>query len=276
MTRALLRPFTSVFASAFAAVLVSASTTIVHAQGSRDGPIASRVEGVRSGTVRMSFAAREGVCGDGMSWYRSRPNGLSGSFYNYNGGRDVEPTCQRGPVRIVVKRDEGQTREIRTYVGGTWKPDQSATDIGTVSAADAGQWLLAQAEQGDDRIAGSAMSAATLGDSVDGTATLLRIANDDKRTAGIRSSALNWLGEVAGERIAAKLDSIAYEEGDRELRKQAIYSISRRPADEAVPTLIKMAETLPDRELRKTAVYSLARIKDPRAVAWITRAVGEK
>ncbi len=275
MTRAILRPVASALA-AVASVLVCASTTVVDAQGSRDGPIAARVAGVQTGTVRMSFAAREGVCGDGWSWYRSRSNGVSGSFYNYNGGKDVEPPCQRGPVRLVVNRDQGQTREIRMYVGGTWKTDQSATDLGTVSAAEAGRWLLAQAEQGDDRIAGSAMSAATLGDSIEGTATLLRIATDSKRSAGIRSSALNWLGEVAGEKVAAKLDSIAYEEGDRELRKQAIYSIARRPADEAVPTLIKMAETLPDRELRKAAVYSLARIKDPRAVAWITRAVGEK
>ena len=258
------------------ALLICASTSTVDAQAGLSGSIAARVDAVKTGKVRMSFAARDGVCGDGWNWYRTRSNGISGSFSNYNGGNDVVPSCQNGPVRIVVKREDGATRELRTYVGGTWRADTGVTDLGVVAAADAGRWLLDQAERGDDRIASSAMSAASLSDSVDGTAMLLRIATDDRRSTGVRSSALNWLGEVAGEKVAAKLDSIAYEEGDRELRKQAILTISRRPADEAVPTLIKMAETLPDRELRKTAVFSLARIKDPRAVAWITRVVGEK
>ena len=48
-----------------------------------------------------------------------------------------------------------------------------------------------------------------------------------------------------------------------------------RPADEAVPALIKMAESLPDKELRRAAVQALARNKDPRAMAWIERRVGK-
>jgi HEAT repeat protein len=57
----------------------------------------------------------------------------------------------------------------------------------------------------------------------------------------------------------------------REVRKQAIFALSRRPADEAVPALLKMVETLPDRELRKTAVFWLVQSKDPRAVAWVEK-----
>ncbi len=73
--------------------------------------------------------------------------------------------------------------------------------------------------------------------------------------------------------MAARLDSITYEPGDREVRKQAIYAISRRAPEEAAPSLIKMAETLPDRELRRTAVFWLARVKDPRALEWIKKEV---
>jgi hypothetical protein len=203
---------------------------------------------------------------------------MSGSFFNTNSSRDkdVEVTCTPGPVRLVVVREQGETREIRTYVGGRWKADTGVTDLGTVASADAARWLLGVAERGQERIASSALQAATLADSVDAAAVLLRIATDEKRPTGVRSSAMGWLGEVAGDRIASRLDSIAYEPGDRELRKQAIYALSRRPAEEAVPMLLKMAETLPDRELRKTAVFWLARTKDPRALAWITRAVGER
>jgi hypothetical protein len=242
------------------------------------GNVGSRIEGIQNGTVRMVFTPRPGVCGDGMSWYSMRSGSTSymyGTFYNSNGGsnRDVEVTCQTGPVRLVVVREQGETKQLRTYVGGRWKADTGITDLGTVPAADAARWLLGVAEKGNERIASSALQTATLADSVDAGAALVRIATDERRPAGIRSSALGWLGEVAGVKVAAKLDSIAYEPGDRELRKQAISSLARRPAEESVPMLLKMAETLPDRELRQTAVFWLARTKDPRAVAWITRAI---
>jgi HEAT repeat protein len=74
---------------------------------------------------------------------------------------------------------------------------------------------------------------------------------------------------VVGEKVTRTLDSLAYEPGDREVRKQAIATLSRRPADEAIPALLKMVETLPDRELRKTAVFWLAQSKDPRAMRWM-------
>ena len=234
--------------------------------------MASRIGAVKNGTVRMSFASRAGVCGDGLNWYRTRNGGFSGSFSgNWSGSRDVEATCSRGPVRLVVVREGGETTELRTYVGGTWKSDTGATDLGTVSAPDIGAWLLALAESGPVKPARSAITAATITDSLDPSATLMRIVKNDARPSEVRSSAMNWLGEVVGDKVSATLDSIAYESGDREVRTQAIFAISRRPADEAVPALLKMAETLPDRELRRTAVQWLARSKDPRAVAWLER-----
>lgn len=236
--------------------------------------LASRIDAVRDGRVRLSFAAKAGVCGNGSSWYRSRDGGRSGTFYgSWNGGNDIENTCEKGPVHVVVVREGGDTKEIRTYVGGRWRPDTGSTDLGTLSAPVAGAWLLQQAERGADRPARGALTAATLADSVDAAATLLRIAKDDSRGQDVKSSAVNWLGEVVGDRVSSTLDSIAYEPGDRELRRTAINSISRRPADEAIPALIKMAESLPDKELRRSAVQALARSKDARALAWITKKV---
>lgn len=261
-------------ATLMVAALVAAPVCEARAQTGTGAAIGSRIDAISTGKVRMTFAARPGVCGDGMSWYRTRTSGgVSGTFYNYSGGSDVEPNCQVGPVRVVVVREGGETREIRTYVGGRWKSDTGVTDLGTVRAGAAADWLIAHAEKATERTAGSALSAATLADSVDATPALLRIVNDEKRPNGVRTSAMGWLGEVAGDKVAARLDSIAYEPGDREVRKSAIAALSRRPVEEAVPTLLKMAESLPDRELRKTAVFYLARQKDPRAMAWIRKEV---
>lgn len=282
MKRAAIASFASAIGSARTAIAVGAAATALAAPvrdaGAQSGSVSSRIEGVQNGTVRLTFTPRQGVCGDGMSWYSMRSGNTSymyGTFYNSSGfgNRDVEVTCQTGPVRLVVVREQGETKQLRTYVGGRWKADTGITDLGAVSAADAGRWLLGVAERGNERIASSALQTATITDSVDAAAALLRIATDERRPQGVRSSALNWLGEVAGVKVAARLDSIAYEPGDRELRKSAISALSRRPAEESVPVLLKMAETLPDRELRQTAVYYLARTKDPRAIAWITKAV---
>lgn len=251
---------------------VSTVPTTVQAQRG----VGDRIAAVRTGTVRMTFAAREGVCGDGMNWFRLRNAGYSGSFTNgtFSGTRDVDVTCARGPVRLVVERDGGETTQLRTYVGGTWKVDTGYTDIGNVSAPDIGAWLLALAETSGVKPARAAITAATLTDSLDPSPTLLRIVKNDDRPSEVRSSALNWLAEVVGDKVSMTLDSIAYEPGDREMRKQAIYAISRRPTEEAVPALLKMAETLPDRELRRTAVQWLVRSKDPRAVQWLERRLG--
>ncbi|WP_411282247.1 HEAT repeat domain-containing protein [Gemmatimonas sp.] len=258
---------------ALSLTLVLASS--LTASPARAQSLGSRIDAVRDGRVRMTFAARTGVCGNGNSWYRSRDGGRAGQFNGmWNGGHDVDNTCEHGPVRVVVVREGGDTKEIRTYVGGRWRADTGSTDLGAVSAVTAGGWLLQQAERGAVRPAHGALTAAALADSVNPATTLLRIAKDDSRSQDMKSSAVNWLGEVVGDRVSSSLDSIAYEPGDRELRRTAINAISRRPADEAVPALIKMAESLPDKELRRAAVQALARNKDPRAMAWIERRVG--
>lgn len=240
--------------------------------------LASRIEAVKNGRVRFTVAPRDGVCGNGMNWYRLRSTGgTSGSFYNTNfsNGRDVEPTCERGVVRLVAVRYDGETTDLRMYVGGTWKADTGITDIGQIGTRDAGDYLLQLAAAAPLKPARSAVQAVTLIDSLDVSAALLRVVKDESRPSEVRSSALNWIGEVVGERVASTLDSIAYEAGDREVRKQAIFAMSRRPAAEAVPALLKMAETLPDRELRKTAVFWLSQSKDPRAVEWMEKRIGK-
>ena len=103
---------------------IAGTAPVVHAQRG----LAARIEAVRSGRVRMTFAARDGVCGNGMSWFRTRGGAISGTIINgtWSGGRDVEATCERGPVRLVVVRRDGETTELRkqavTYLSRTKDP----------------------------------------------------------------------------------------------------------------------------------------------------------
>lgn len=256
-----------------------ASTTLWGTQGAEAQSLGARIQSAGTATVRFTMAAGLGVCGNGTSWYRS-VDGRSGSFNGmWNGplnNRDVETVCERGPVRVVVQREAGDTKALRVYVGGRWKADTGITDLGAVATREAGAWLLQLAEHGPDRVAANALQAVMLGDSLDAVPTLLRIARSDSRSPGLRASAVHRLGELAGERVSASLDSMAYEAGDRDVRRSAIEAIARRPKAEAVPALIKLAETLPDRELRRTAVRSLAQTREPEALAWIERHVARQ
>lgn len=257
------------------ALAVSLLASIGSSATAQAQSVASRIDGVTNGKIRLNYAAGQGVCGNGPTWFRSR-DGRSGTFYgSWNGSsesqREIETTCERGPVRVVIVREDGDTKAIRMYVGGRWKADTGITDLGTVSGVDAGAWFLRQAERGPVKVARSALQAAILTDSVQASQVLLRIARDDSRPQDVRNAAVNWLGEVVGERVSATLDSIAYEAGDRDIRRTAIHTLARRPKEEAVPALQKMAETLPDRELRRTAVMALAQTRDTQAIAWLER-----
>lgn len=255
-----------------------ASVTLWGVQDAGAQSVDARVNGVANGTVRFTVAAAEGVCGNGASWYRSR-DGRSGTFNGmWNGSvasRDVETTCDRGPVRLVVMREAGDTKSIRMYVGGRWRADTGITDLGAVATRDAGAWLLHHAERGEERTARSALQAAMLVDSLDSGAALLRIARDDSRSPDVRSSATRWLGELVGDRVTATLDSIAYDAGDREVRRAAISALARRPREESIPALKKLAETLPDRELRRAAISALAQTREPEAIAWLEQRLGK-
>ena len=54
---------------------------------------------------------------------------------------------------------------------------------------------------------------------------------------------------------------------DREVRKHAVFALSQRPREEAVPELVRIARTHRDPEIRKTAMFWLGQSGDPRAIA---------
>jgi HEAT repeat protein len=83
-----------------------------------------------------------------------------------------------------------------------------------------------------------------------------------------RRSAVFWLSQAAGAAAGRSLDSIANApEGERELRKQAVFALSQRSTEEAVPALIRIAKKNPDPEIRRTALFWLGQSEDPRALA---------
>jgi hypothetical protein len=221
--------------------------------------LAQRVAAAGDGAVRFSFAARRGVCGDG---------GHNISIASDDEHDEVESDCVPGPVRVSLRVRGGRVAEAHTYVGGRWRaPKDPTTDLGTVAAAQAAAGLLTLAERADGD-ADALVTAASLADSAVVWPDLLRMARRTDLAVETRRQAVFWLGQAAGAAAARGLDSLtADESSDLEIRKQAVFALSQRPADEGVPALIHVARTSPSGELRKTALFWLGQSDDPRALA---------
>jgi HEAT repeat protein len=91
-----------------------------------------------------------------------------------------------------------------------------------------------------------------------------------------RNQALFWLGHKAGEKSLGVLkDVVEKEDADTEVQKHAVFVISRRPVEEAVPLLIKIARTHQKPEIRKQAIFWLGRTGDARALAFFEEILGK-
>lgn len=216
-----------------------------------------RVASAPDGTVRFSFAARPGVCGNGHN-------------VNIQDSRnsDWESDCDNGPVRTVLTVSGGKVSRVRSYVGGRWRAGGTdVTDLGTVAAPEAANYLLDLAS----RVPGGsneAVFAATLADSAMIWPALVRLAKNESVPKETRRSAVFWLGQAAGTAATASLDSLVGDsQGDRQIREAAVFALSQRPKDEGVPALIRVAQTNRDPDIRRKAMFWLGQSDDPRALA---------
>jgi HEAT repeat protein len=92
--------------------------------------------------------------------------------------------------------------------------------------------------------------------------------NDNSEGVELRKSAIANLGRIAGQKSLGALTGTIDGDADLELQKQAVVAIARRPKDEAVPILIRVARNHPKMPLRKVAIQMLGQTGDERAVAF--------
>jgi hypothetical protein len=217
--------------------------------------IADRVNAIRDGTVRMSFAARPGVCGDGMGsvWIRDARHDV-----------DARRACIAGPIRVAVGRDNGVTVSVRTRVGGAWTASRSEIDLGSVSAEDAARYLLRLSRELAGRNADEAMSGAVFADAGDISPELARLVRDRDVGVETRKQALFWFGQgdAPTKDLVRMYDSL----DARSLREHFTFVVSQRRDDEAVDKLIDIARADRDPQIRKQAMFWLGQNKDPRAI----------
>lgn len=151
------------------------------------------------GTIRLSVPSRAGVCGNGrfigeetataFRTYTMHAGGFSISQFE-----DFLPTCHAGPIRLALDKTSGAIGHLRAAVGAPWRPNPTATDLGTIRAADAASWLLDLAPRLDkDDDVRIALMVASLTDSVRVAERLIGMVRDRTRRAAVRREAMRWL-----------------------------------------------------------------------------------
>ena len=78
----------------------------------------TRIEAAPDGIVRLSYASKDGVCGNGRGNINTGRN-HHGNFHDDG----WESDCEEGPVRVAIDISAKRVYSIRTYVGGRWRPE---------------------------------------------------------------------------------------------------------------------------------------------------------
>jgi HEAT repeat protein len=99
--------------------------------------------------------------------------------------------------------------------------------------------------------------------SAEGVRWLIDIARDKSLSVDVRKNALFWAGQSGAElrQLTALYDEMR---GETEIQNQLIFVFSQRKDPEAVDKLMSIALNDPDRDLRKQAIFWLGQSRDPR------------
>ena len=234
--------------TAVAAAWLAASTGVAQAQ-----TVAERVGAAPDGRIRMTYAARPGVCGNGQ---------------NINTGRSDNPDwewdCETGPVRVVLTKSGGEVTRVRTFVGGRWRASSRAADLGTVPPSEAADYLTGLVRSGGERASRDAVMPAAIADGAVVWPALIDVARDAKRPRRTRRVALQWVGMAAGDVVTDGQTVVG--DADRETREQAVFAVSQLPKDKGVPLLIEVARSHRDPQVRRKALFWLGQSGDDRAI----------
>jgi hypothetical protein len=167
-----------------------------------------------------------------------------------------------------IERLEAATPDCEIDAGGlpvVWLDGVSPTQ----SAA----WLTAQikstgpAGQRESKIVDSAMRALIWHPGHGPIDTVVAVARDDRRPH-VRSQALFWLSQRAGQQAIGAIRNAVDNDPETEVKRRAVFALSQLPKDQGVPLLIEVARANPNREVRRHAMFWLGQSNDPRAVSF--------
>ena len=184
----------------------------------------------------------------------------------------LEPASE---LTILVRVENGRMDRLQTVT-----PDCEVDAGGLpvvwlegVTAAQSAAWLTAQIKSADmsgqreSRVVRSALAALIWHPGNEPLETIVAAARDDRRPF-VRSQALFWLSQRAGQQAVGAIRNAVENDPETEVKKKAVFALSQLPKSEGVLLLIELAQNNRNREVRKQAMFWLGQSKDPRAVSF--------
>ena len=226
-------------------------------------PVA-RLTALREGTLTFQYRSHEDVCGDGRNFIGWRQDTFMGDVSGIDGGNWHE-RCFPGPMRVTMRKSEGEVASLRVTAGRVESDTVGATvNLGTLSPSDAVRVLLHVARTASSKAGAKSIMAARFADTTGVWRELLPIARDESRPRSTRREAAQWIGWMAADHVLGV-------RGDHERRKSekqsAVFALSQLPNNSGVPDLIVVARTHKDPAVVRDALFWLGQSGDPRALA---------
>jgi hypothetical protein len=168
-----------------------------------------------------------------------------------------------GSVAILYRVENGAITKIRPL--GSCGVDASGARIYWIEGVDprASIDMLSSLAKGNASITNRAILALSLHDGA--TDALIDLAHFSERSK-VRSDALFWLAQTAGEKAAATLRNAVDNDPDEEVRGRAVFGIAQLPNDQSIPLLSELMRTHRSKNVRKKAAFWLGQKNDPRAL----------
>lgn len=203
-----------------------------------------------------SFEARE--AGEGGSCRLDRSRGI-----NISNDADVSRLAGR-EMRVLARLDKGRPREVRSYSAGCRVDAGGAAVTWFEGVAPAESIALLAGWAGHSE---EAVHALALHDHPAAAGALLSLARDHANPE-VRSHALFWVSQQAGDVAAATIERAIENDPDQEVKEKAVFALSQLPRDQGVPLLLRTMKTNRNPEVRRQAAFWLGQSKDPRALAY--------
>lgn len=249
--------------------LTSIGMLALAAQAAGAQQLATRIAATRDGTVRFTYAARSGVCGDGRDVLRIGDVTYVGSDNTTFRGSSFD-RCDFGPIRAEIVRSGGETDRIRLHVGGRWDSATDATDIGTVSAPEAARWFLAEARRSDRREARMALEGAVAADSVVIAPDLDAIARAKELSSGVRGAAIFAMASIDEPDAHRRVRALVTDQSlDIDRRGEAIIALGGRDMDRDDERFLRTNFASLDQRLHDKVFLALSHSDDPDTQRWL-------
>ena len=265
---------------------VALALMLAPALGAQQGStIARRVAAAPDGEVRLAYATRPDVCGDGRDGISV---GRSMTFYDRGEsyGSWGRMRCVDGPARVTLTVRDHKVVGVRARVGGTWaRAASDVTDLGRVAAPEAAAYFIGLAGQIDDGKRQNSLLAAAVADSVNVAPDMLRLARTTTLSRETRRRAVTWAGVLGDASMVAPLTEIARaNDGDRTsaddvgpgngLAGAAVGALGMIPDGAGVPALMTLARSGSE-TVRKAAVFWLGQRDEEQPHALVRTVAGD-